>query len=294
MPESKTFKTIEEQLDILRTRGLKIPDEELAKKFLMQNNYYRTSGYSLTLRKNDVFSPSATFQNIIDIYQFDHEFRHILLKYLENIEVKIKSIYAYEFSKLYGPVDYLNTAVFTDSSKHIKILAKAEEQKRYRLRHEAYLKHFVNDLKQTIPLWAYVDLLTIADISILYSISDLTVQKRVAERFGMHMSINASLLESFMHRMTIVRNLCAHGGRLYNRIFEQKPCLNKQEKQLLIRLPNGEFDNYHLYGFILIMKRLLDAEDFSEMKTEIVAITKRYPFVRMKYYGFRDDWESVL
>ena len=43
------------------------------------------SGYSLTLRNHDVFSKTASFQNIIDIYSFDHELRHILLKYLEII-----------------------------------------------------------------------------------------------------------------------------------------------------------------------------------------------------------------
>ena len=76
----KEFKTIEEQLDILKSRGLKIEDEAKAAEFLVNNNYYRVSGYSLTLRKHDTFAKSAKFQNIIDIYSFDHEFRHILLK----------------------------------------------------------------------------------------------------------------------------------------------------------------------------------------------------------------------
>ena len=79
----KDFKTVEQQLEILRTRGLSITDDTKAKDFLLHNNYYRVSGYSLTLRKNDVFSKSATFQNIIDIYQFDHELRHIILEYME-------------------------------------------------------------------------------------------------------------------------------------------------------------------------------------------------------------------
>ncbi len=44
----KDFKTIEEQLEILR--------------------------------KNNVFSKSATFQNIIDIYHFDHLATYCILK----------------------------------------------------------------------------------------------------------------------------------------------------------------------------------------------------------------------
>lgn len=290
----KDFKTIEEQIAILQSRGLKIEDEEKARLFLLHNNYYRVSGYSLTLRKNDVFSKSATFQNIIDIYNFDHEFRHILLTYIEIIEVTLKSIYSYEFTKAHGATGYLVVSYFTDSIKHKEIMDNAETQKKKRLQHEAYLKHFVIDLKQDIPLWAAVDLMTIADISFLYKISEQSIKDQVAQSFGLVLSNGAKLLEKFMHSMTIIRNLCAHGSRLYNRLFEQKPSLNKSELALLSTCQDGEIDNDHLYGFILIMRRLLQPEDFSAMKSAIVELTDKYTFVHMRYYGFRNDWKTVL
>ena len=290
----KVFKTVEEQLDILRSRGLTIHDEAQALDFLLRNNYYRISGCSLTLRKNDVFSKSATFQNIIDIYHFDHELRHILLQYLEVIEVQMKSIYAYEFTKVHGPTGYLDETFFTNKIKHQEIISKADQQKTQRLPHEAYLKHFVNDLQQDIPLWAYVDLLTISDISFLYSISEQPIKDSVAHSFGLTMNKGAVILGSYMHSMTIIRNLCAHGSRIYNRLFEQKPSLNKKEKALLRKNSNGEIDNAHFYGFLLVMKRILPADKFNEMKDSIVSLTRKYPFVRMDYYGFRSDWQQKL
>lgn len=291
---NKVFKSIDEQLEILRTRGLTISDEEKAKDFLLHNNYYRISGYSLTLRKNDKFSKSATFQNIVDIYNFDHELRHIVLQYIEIIEVHMKSVYAYEFTKVHGPVGYLNPSFFTDIDKHKEIIDKANGQKRQRLPHEAYLKHFVNDLHQDIPLWAYVDLLTISDISFLYSISEQNIKSAVAHTFGLTMSKGTNILGSYMHSMTIIRNLCAHGSRIYNRLFEQKPSLNKKEKELLIKNADGQIDNAHFYGFIFIMKRLLPYDSFNEMKEAIIKLTQKYPFVRMDYYGFRNDWKNKL
>lgn len=42
------------------------------------------------------------------------------------------------------------------------------------------------------------------------------------------------------------------------------------------------------------MKRLLVPEDFSTMKQEIEALTEKCPFVRMSYYGFREDWKKQL
>ncbi len=290
----KDFKTIDEQIEILRSRGLTISDETKAKNFLLHNNYYRISGYSLTIRKNDVFFKSASFQNIVDIYNFDHELRHIILQYIEIIEVQMKSIYTYEFTKIHGALGYLDDSHFTNAAKHKEIIDKAEQQKNQRLPHEAYLKHFINDLHQEIPLWAYVDLLTISDISFLYSISEPSIKECVAQTFGLTMKSGATILGNFMHSMTIIRNICAHGSRLYNRLFEQKPSLNKTEQSLLIKKSDGQIDNAHFYGFVLIMRRLLSADDFNEMKQSIIALTKKYPFVRMDYYGFRNDWQAKL
>lgn len=228
---NKDFRTIDEQVELLRSRGLTIEDEAEAKEFLLRNNYYRVSGYSLTLRKNDIFAETATFRNIEDIYNFDHEFRHIILRHIEIIEVQMKSVYAYEFTRVYGPLGYLDTISFSNRAKHREIIDKANQQKRQRLDHEAYLKHFVNDLHQEIPLWAYVDLLTISDISFLYAISERSLKETIAHYFGLTMNRGPEILGHYMHSMTIIRNLCAHGSRIYNRLFEQKPRLIRKSSR---------------------------------------------------------------
>lgn len=290
----KNFKTIDEQIEILKSRGLTINDEAEAKDFLLRNNYYRISGYSLTLRKNDLFFKSATFQDIEDIYNFDHEFRHVILHYIEIIEVEMKSFYAYEHTKTYGPFGYLESGNFTNMARHKEIIDKINQQKKQRLTHEAYLKHFINDLHQEIPLWAYVDLMTISDISFLYAISKQPVKKMIARHFDLTINRGSEILGQYMHSMTIIRNLCAHGSRIYNRLFEQKPSLNKKEQALLMRRKDGTMDNAHFFGFFLIMKRLLPPENFTEMKHYIISLSQKYPFVRMDYYGFRQGWHDIL
>lgn len=219
----KEFKTIEKQISLLKSRGLNVPDETVAGNFLLFNNYYRVSGYSLTLRNHDIFYPRATFQNIMDIYYFDHEFRHLLLHFIECIEVSVKSVYAYEFSKVYGPTGYLDACNFTDACLHTKTIRKIIEQRDKRHPHEAYLKHFIDDLGQNIPLWACVDLMTISDISFIYKISAEPIKKAVAAHCALTMNTGHVILAGFMHSMTIIRNLCAHGIRLFNRLFEQTP-----------------------------------------------------------------------
>ena len=41
----KLFKTLDEQLEILRGKGLIIEDEELAKEILLRENYFFINGY---------------------------------------------------------------------------------------------------------------------------------------------------------------------------------------------------------------------------------------------------------
>ena len=76
------------------------------------------------------------------------------------------------------------------------VMNKAEKLKTQRLPHEAYPKHFISDLQEDIPLWAYVDLFTISDISILYSISEPDIQISVARTFGLNMSKATDILKN--------------------------------------------------------------------------------------------------
>ena len=292
----RVFKTLDQQLDILVTRGVNIKDEdrESAKDFLLKNNYYRISGYSLTLRNHDVFYDNVTFQNIVDIYNFDHKLRHILLDYLEVVEVQIKSVFAYEFSKQYGGTGYLDSNNFTNISEYLRIISKANEQRDKNLSDEAYIQHYVNDLQESMPIWAYVDLLTFSDISILYSISKSELQNTIADRFGLKNNNKSDILKEYLRGLTILRNFCAHGRRLFNRLFVRKPTLNSKEKKLLLTDENGIVDNSHLFGFILELKRILPADDYSKLKTSLIDLSDKYPFVGMKYYGFHEDWKNLI
>lgn len=290
----KVFKTIDEQIEILKKRGLFISDNDPEiREFLYRNNYYRISGYSLTLRDHDSFYENAQFQNIMDIYHFDHELRHLLLQYIEKIEVAVKSVYAYEFAKLYSGTGYLSGQNFTDTAQYLEIIEKGNRQKEKSLAHEAFLQHYVNDRQEDLPIWIFVDLLTISDISLLYKISQPELKKILAEAFQLKTNSGTEILSEYLHGLTILRNFCAHGSRLYNRLFVRKPSLNSKEKKLLI-VENGKVDNAHLFGFILVMRRILTAVEFLSLKLSLIRLTEKYPFVSLRYYGFRDDWKDIL
>ena len=93
--EVKQFKTIDEQIKILESRGLIIDDREKAKQSLSNLNYYRLSGYTLTLRKNDRFYKNVKFSEVMQIYNFDMELRAALMYLLESIEISMRTYIAY-------------------------------------------------------------------------------------------------------------------------------------------------------------------------------------------------------
>ena len=77
-----------EQVNLLKSRGLIIADEKNAVHTLNHINYYRLSAYIYPLLKdkeNHIFKENVSFQNIIDLYNFDRELRLLFLDAIERI-----------------------------------------------------------------------------------------------------------------------------------------------------------------------------------------------------------------
>ena len=80
----KPFKTIDEQYDLLLSRGLSFTNEEKAKQYLLNNNYY-----------NVINCYAKFFMNEQD--KFLPEIKSVLFKYIIEAEKHLKSIIAYRF-----------------------------------------------------------------------------------------------------------------------------------------------------------------------------------------------------
>ena len=70
IPYTKTIKTFDEQIEILKSRGLQFNDEMQAKQLLQNISYYRMSGYWYPLladKQNHVFKSGALFEQAYSI-----------------------------------------------------------------------------------------------------------------------------------------------------------------------------------------------------------------------------------
>ena len=305
MDSVKPFLPIDGQIELLKSRGLNMDDtqHDIAKQFLLNNNYYRISGYSLTLRKNDSFFNNASLDMLMQIYEADRHMRHIILLTSEAVEIRIKSMVAYYHSKKYGPLGYLdvnNFACLQDGkidlqavSRYSQIIRKSKRQKDNLEYSELFIRHHKENKNDILPFWVYVEILTISDISKLYTLLDKELQKTIAGLLGFNFSNNNRVLENLLHCMSVLRNICAHGGRLYNRLFTIKPWLSTKEKNLL-RKEDGNIIFNKLFSYILVLKSITLSQDFKLLIEYINSIHKQYPLVDFRHYGFPDNWQEIL
>ena len=84
---SKKYQTIEQQVNLLRSRGLELDGEP--ERWLRSVNYYRLSGYWYIYRqlavpqegkvgRSDQFEVGTKFSSITDLYEFDRKLRTLL------------------------------------------------------------------------------------------------------------------------------------------------------------------------------------------------------------------------
>lgn len=276
---SKPFKTVEEQIEILKSRGLIIQDEERALLFLKNNNYYELiNGYKdffidkkkTEEEKKDVYKSDIAFEDIVSLYEFDFEIRSIILKGILKIENIIKTKLAYYFSEKYNQeYNYLNIHNYNDNIKSVKIIAdisniikvnmvgsKNEEMKNIL---EYYLeKH------QNIPLWVLIKKFTFGKLSKFYSALIEEIQFKICndieefylKEYNKSISMNNETLSQILEFINIVRNICAHNEKLYN--IKYKKIKNISYSHIR-RNCQGKF-----FDVIIILKIFLPKKEFEE------------------------------
>ena len=95
---TKPALTFEEQIALLKSRGLVIDDEQRATRHLSNVSYYRMSAYMLSFKKLDAnenvldeFEEGTTWDNVYDLYKFDRKLRLLIFDAIERIEIALRT-----------------------------------------------------------------------------------------------------------------------------------------------------------------------------------------------------------
>lgn len=210
--------TYRQQIDLLKQRGLLVPDEDFAVHCLEHHNYYRLSAYRFpfTVPSNpDRFRPGTTFDQLWDLYHFDRGFRYLILEACKRVEISVRSRWAYEVGHQLGPLAYLQNINFRDPLIHARSITLLDGE--MRRSKEKFIDHHQKALAMPWPpVWVLVEVASFGAISnLLGQIEPASLRQRVAENYQLDEKIFCSLF----HHLSVVRNTAAHHSRLWNRKF---------------------------------------------------------------------------
>lgn len=305
---NKVFKSIDEQVEILKQKGLKFENEDKAKEILLRENYFFISGYRHIFMRNikeNKFIEGTTFNELYSMFKFDRKIRNIFFKYLLIVENNTKSIISYQMSKKYGykEKDYLNEKNYSqDPLKNREIndvLNKMRRQIRVNGSKHTATQHYINNYGY-IPMWILVKVLSMGMISEMYLILKTEDQEQIATLFN----VNKDELGVYFSIIANFRNLCAHEDIVYDHRTQKIIPNNIIHYKLNIEMIDNEYiyGKNDLFALVIILKRLLQDEDFRELIFELGyevdildgSIETVPTETILKKLGFPNNWRDIL
>ena len=96
------------------------------------------------------------------------------------------------------------------------------------------------------------------------------------------------MIGSWIHSISVLRNICAHRGRIYNREFAIQPTLPKVDQV--------NNNNKRVYPILIAMKWLRPTDkSWSEFVTQLEELTDEYSsHIDLKLLGFPANWKQHM
>lgn len=218
MPKKAT--TLEEQVELLRSRGVEITCEEKAKECLLDIGYFRLCSYLFPFEKTYPKYSNRTHEVVegtklsdaVALYYFDFDLRNILNRYISRIEVTLRTYITYTLSNKYkdSPVWFIDpNVVKADFIRDFDSVYESIRKKPVIKRHH---KKYIND--KYAPAWKTIEYMTFGNIENLYAnLSSVSDKLDISRHFGVNQT---AIFENYIKTIRTLRNTCAHGGILFD------------------------------------------------------------------------------
>lgn len=294
---NKKALTIDEQIKLLKKRGLEITNSLFAKKYLANISYYRLGEYWHVMQSDKIahiFKPNSKFEDVIALYNFDAALRLLLFDVIEKIEISLRTKLIYHLSHEINPWWFQNFELFTDSRELVKTLSNIEQElsRTKDVTIKNHLKNYKQD-KRFPPAWKSLEQTSFGALSKLYSNlkSNIRSKNIIAEEFG---AVNHTYLPSWLQSITQIRNYCAHHSRLWNRNLPGTvKLLPKPPNPWIVKQENipKHHDFQRLYVHMCLMKYLLNTiHPKNNFTNRLNKLFIKYPNVDQKALGMKPNW----
>ncbi|WP_433870883.1 Abi family protein [Saccharopolyspora sp. CA-218241] len=292
----KEYRPYDQQVGLLAQRGMDVGDRHEAVAMLRRVNCYRLSGYWYPFRvqaaagRQDDFYPGTRLADVVSLYDFDARLRAATFTALAPIELAIRALLGHELGKV-DPCAHLDPGKLGPTAR------SGPGYGRWLDRYETDLRQsredFVNHHRQRyggrLPVWAAVELLGWGALTYLYGFAPRDVQDKVADACG----LSAPQLTTWLKALNLVRNTCAHHGRLFNRVHAITPKRPRWGRHPDLDAAVAEWNR--TFGQLTLIQFLLDRLQVGR-KTLLPAVLKSFPSVRavpITHLGAASDWQST-
>lgn len=310
------FPKIDEQIEVLKNRGLIFKDEEKARKFILRENFYNlTTEYQdifLNLKKSALenesfqeYQEETYFEELYAIYKLDRDLRNLIFDYINILEINLKSYISYVFSEKYGDRDFLKLDNFKEGKNVEKKFNELKEKidsnlKRDKSDKSSNVQKFLKE-NGYLPLEVMTNIFTFGNTITFYSLMKIEERQRVAQ----NLNISPYSLEKYLRMLNIVRNICAHGNILFNIRFDMYLESREYRFHGALKIPihknEYKYGSNDLFSVMIIFKTLISKEDFTKLYTKIEEMlnevkleldSKSYKNL-LEFMGFPESYEKL-
>lgn len=292
MHYSKPPISFQQQVNKLKSRGLQFNSEPNAILHLSNISYYRLRAYTYPFQDNTdpnhPFNVSVTFEQIIELYQFDRKLCQLVFNALEKIEIALRTQIIYQWAMVKGSHWQITPALYRDPLKFANQLSSLQNE--IDRSHETFIEHYQNTY--TSPSepasWMSLEVSSFGLLSqIFYNLRKGKEKIAVTKHFGLN---DVAILENWMHCFSNIRNICAHHSRLWNRRFTAHIILPSNPQNLFIQ--DRSVYPYKLYAAICCIQYMLNSIfPGNSMGADLIELMRNCPFLQEKEMGFPVNWE---
>lgn len=286
--------SIADQLGLLQQRGMVIAEPADAARWFEHVNYYRLRGYWLPFEQayapgsEHRFRPGTTFEQVTERYTFDRQLRLLVLDAIERLEVSLRCCWAHALAMRHGSHAHMESALFADAVKHQRCQQELDDElKRSR---ETFVLHYRRTYTDPPmpPIWVACEVMTLGQLSKwLDNLSHRQDRRAVAAPYG----LDETVLCSFAHHLSYVRNICAHHARLYNRAFTLTFKQPKRPDALAASMNTAA--PKRLYNTLTMMQHAMDIVSPGHSWTaRLLQLLDAHAAVPLPEMGFPADWKG--
>lgn len=294
---SKVHLSYADQVSLLKRRGLDVGDNLFAEHALERFGYYRLAGYWVPFLQASTgdFNPGASLENVLHLYEYDKLLRLHVLAGLERIEIATRVRIAHHLGRI-DPFALERPELldrrFATGGYATWIL---RYQARVQNTTDQFVLDFLRQYGEPLPIWLGIELWDFGMLSWFFQ--GMRTRDRDSVAAGLKLE-NGKVLRSWLHSMSVTRNICAHHGRFWNRTLSRPVALPGKivapELHHLRML--SPVDSRRQYSALCCIAYVLDHMDpQDDWKLELVDHFQAFPQipeVTLSDMGLPSDWMS--